>query len=314
MDEQDQSPSTTSQTSRTSWASRDSSESGHEYQDVFRVLDERPADYLPLQHPGTGLPLASNETQCPTFRAPRRTKTTQATSLAHSAGFPTQLRHKESLPNQHPPPKYPSQPRIHSNVPQLTSSFSSYSTSSSSPTKPTPTLRSTSSVNGTLRPLPPPSPQHPAQRSPSLLSSLGTPRPQSTISRSSTTSTTKSTSTSGSQRIPRPSAAPIQSGPHNSIAELQARQLNLTVVQQPISPYAELGNPLEVARSMVVGVVRRGSGALGWDKGCDGSEDGGGASTYRGVGKWKGVKKSRSLARLEGVLGRGKDGGISRNF
>jgi hypothetical protein len=79
-------------------------------------------------------------------------------------------------------------------------------------------------------------------------------------SRSSSTTSRRSGPRSTSH--PGPCALPPQAGRHNSLAELHARQANITGVQQPISPYAEERNPLERMGYAVSGMVRRKSSGM----------------------------------------------------
>lgn len=72
---------------------------------------------------------------------------------------------------------------------------------------------------------------------------------------------------------------------------MQARQINVVHVQQPISPYAEASNPLDKARYAVTGIVRRKTSAVELR---DGAEDTG-----------SGFGRKSSFARLGDVFGGG---------
>lgn len=96
---------------------------------------------------------------------------------------------------------------------------------------------------------------------------------------------------------PRPGPLPLppQAGHNNSLAELHARQANITSVQQPISPYADDRNPLERMGHVVSGIVRRKSSMVTM------------RATNRDewtLGTGGGLKKKGSFARL-GWGGRG---------
>ncbi|CAI6288436.1 unnamed protein product [Periconia digitata] len=128
----------------------------------------------------------------------------------------------------------------------------------------------------------------------------------------SLTSSTASRSDSGaSRRSPRPEpcALPPQPGRHNSLAELHARQANIPHVQQPISPYAEVLNPLEKIGYAVSGIARRKSSGV--------------ELRDRNEAE-RGLKKKKSFARLgwghkSGNLGDSRRGSepavdVSKNF
>lgn len=200
------------------------------FEDLFRGLDEPSPPSRPLLHPATGLPLTPPECDCPTFRpphprAPHRPAPPRSATLpawSKSKFNPSYISNRDSKPPRPPVPPFSQSQSQKYHSPDT--SPISYHSSTSSPL---------SSVS----------------RSSSHRSS-----PHTATSRSSSPSSRLSViSTRSLYHVPT-----VQPSPHNSIAELHARQVNLSGVQSPIEAYAEVPTSAFMnAKYAVVGLVRK---------------------------------------------------------
>lgn len=226
------------------------------YEDLFKGLDQHPVLGRPLLHPATGQALSSNTTTS-SFEGncptfrPPRPKTP----------------HRPSSPRSSTLPPVPSSPMPPSPRSPFQYTYSSHSH---------PTLSNDAST-----------PRYSPSRSSSTRSNITSVT--GTTSRSSSNASRLSKRTASTR--PGPCPLPAQPGRHNSIAEMQARQINVVHVQQPISPYAEATNPLDKARYAVTGIVRRKTSGVELR---DGAEETG-----------SGFGRKSSFARLGDVFGAG---------